>query len=104
MKSKKAQLRKPSEVYKPCPACRSKRLIPLEVDVICGDCDWMSCEEYVECGGMDNLFAAFRDHFGADAECDGAEQAAVTEVTAQINPLTLVDSPQEELLDVEVSA
>lgn len=57
----------------------------MNVDVLCADCDWMSCEAYVESGGMDNIFAAYRDHFGinaedeqgADVEIQESEQCAV---------------------------
>lgn len=63
MERKSKSVRKPAEVYHECPACSSRELIRLEVDVLCGDCDWMSCEEFVEMGGMDNIFAAFNDHF-----------------------------------------
>ena len=62
-KDHKKIVRKPSKVYQLCPACQTTNLIRLEVDVLCGECDWMSCEEYVESGGMDNIFTAFRDHF-----------------------------------------
>jgi hypothetical protein len=78
MKTRKKAIRKPSEVYQACPKCKSKELLRLEVDVLCADCDWMSCEEYVEMGGMDNLFAAFRDHFPLTQEEEAAELIAAS--------------------------
>ena len=76
MPAKKNSIRKPSEAYQACPACKSKNLLRLEVDVLCGECDWMSCEEFVEMGGMDNLFQAFREHFPMTTEEEAAELVA----------------------------
>lgn len=76
MNHKKKLLRKPSEVYQACPACKSKSLIRLEVDVLCGECDWMSCEEFVEMGGMDNLFVAHQEHFPVTKAEEAAELVA----------------------------
>lgn len=76
MPAKKKSIRKPSEAYQACPACKSKNLLRLEVDVLCGECDWMSCEEYVEMGGMDNLFLAFREHFPMTRAEEAAELVA----------------------------
>lgn len=59
---------KPSMVYQQCPTCNSKNLIRLEVDALCGECDWDSTEEFVAMGGMDNIFAAYNDHFPLEAE------------------------------------
>jgi len=95
MKTKKKNLRKPAQVYSACPACKSKKLIRLEVDVLCADCDWMSCEEFVEMGGMDNLFEAFREHFPVTQAEEAAEliaesaqdQCGVTELTRQEEPV-----------------
>jgi hypothetical protein len=75
----KKVVRKPSNVYQLCPSCHSKDLIRLEVDVLCGECDWMSCGEYVESGGMDNVFEAFRDHFSISPEDEIAAIVAKTE-------------------------
>lgn len=76
MLSQKKVIRKPAETYKACPACKSKALLCLEVDALCGECDWMSCEEYVEMGGMDKLFRAFKEHFPQQGEepCDAVLQ------------------------------
>lgn len=76
MNAKKKTLRMPSEIYQACPACKSKSLLRLEVDVLCGECDWMSCEEFVEMGGMDNLFQAHRDHFPTTRAEEAAELVA----------------------------
>ncbi len=62
-KKSKPVIAKPSKAFSHCPACKSKSLIRLEVDVVCGDCDWTSCESYVASGGMDDLGQAFVEHF-----------------------------------------
>lgn len=68
MKRKSKVPRRPVEVFPQCPSCKSCNLIQLEVDVLCADCDWMSCEEFVEMGGMDNILSAFRNHFPLSSE------------------------------------
>lgn len=62
-KSKSKQVRHPSKTYTQCPCCKSPNLIRLEVDALCADCDWTSVAAFVDSGGMDNIFAAHRDHF-----------------------------------------
>ncbi len=62
-KSKSKQVRHPSKTYTQCPCCKSQNLIRLKVDALCADCDWTSISAYVDSGGMDNLFSAYRDHF-----------------------------------------
>jgi hypothetical protein len=104
MKTRKKAIRKPSEVYQACPECKSKELLRLEVDVLCADCDWMSCEEYVEMGGMDNLFTAFRDHFPLTQEEEAAELIAAS-VNESAGVVALRDSINEDALaPVEVGA
>lgn len=63
MRKRKKPVAKPSEVYHQCPSCNSKNLVRLEVDALCGDCDWDSTAEFVAMGGMDNIFSAYNDHF-----------------------------------------
>ena len=94
-KNKKA-LRRPSEVYQSCPMCQATNLIRLNVDVLCGECDWMSCEEHVECGGMDNLFAAFRDHFSLDA-------LTIEEIEAQTNADAIAEQSQLSVEPLEIN-
>ena len=101
---KKKIVRKPSEVYQICPACKSKELIRLEVDVLCGECDWMSCEEYVEMGGMDNLFSAFRDHFAINEEANVADLLAESMSQGKIEPAVAEPISEEELFGAEASA
>ena len=92
--AKTKMIRKPAEVYKLCPCCKSKNLIRLEVDALCGDCDWMSCEEYVEAGGMDNLFEAFIDQFDIQEEALPALIAAQVLDQADItNPVPQPHAP-----------
>ena len=59
----KKKIANPSAIYAKCPECGSSQLLHLAVDVLCCSCDWMSTEGFVEAGGMDNLLAAFNDHF-----------------------------------------
>ena len=47
----------PAEVFKQCPCCDSRNLIILDEDVICGKCDWTSCESSVAAGHMDSIFS-----------------------------------------------
>lgn len=93
-KSKKA-LRRPSEVYQLCPVCQTTNLIRLNVDVLCGECDWISCEEHVECGGMDNLFVAFRDHFSLEDDVSIEGIKAQTIEDAATDPHKLSVEPLE---------
>ncbi len=80
MKNKrKAKPQNPVTQYKHCPACKSKSLIHLEVDVICGDCDWLSAEAYVDSGGMDNIFAACLEHFNIGPEEAPAPEELIVE-------------------------
>lgn len=97
----KKTVRKPAEVYQACPACQSKQLLRLEVDVLCVDCDWMSCEEFVEMGGMDNIFEAFREHFPLTPAEEAAELIAESAKDEADVP-ELVH--QEERVPVEVGA
>lgn len=97
-------VRKPSEVYQICPACKCKELIRLEVDVLCADCDWMSCEEYVEMGGMDNLFSAYRDHFGVTEEEKVADLLAESMAQGKIESPLPEPIKEEELFAAEASA
>ena len=60
----KEKFRDPARNIHHCPACKSKELLRLNVDLICLDCDWDSIEAYVWAGGMDNLNQAFKDNFG----------------------------------------
>ena len=57
------RIRNPVDVIHKCPKCGSKNLLKLNVDVLCGHCDWDSTWAYVAAGGMDHLLAAARDHF-----------------------------------------
>lgn len=68
MKHKSKKIRNPVQVFNECPMCKSRDLLRLQVDVLCSECDWMSCEEYVGLGGMDNIFAAYNDHFPMSQE------------------------------------
>ena len=52
-----------AKTIKRCPACGTSDLIRLNVDVICGICDWDSTYAYVQAGGMDNLRVAYLEHF-----------------------------------------
>ena len=54
MNKKKAKpiLRRPSQVYQQCPACKTKNLIRMDIDVLCAECDWNSIESFVDAGGM----------------------------------------------------
>lgn len=61
---KKNRCRKPSDIYEHCPACNSKNIYKLDVDVVCFNCDWNSTAEYVASGGMDQLITSYFDHFG----------------------------------------
>lgn len=99
-------IRKPSEAFQFCPACKSKELIRLDVDVLCGDCDWMSCEEFVESGGMDNIFAAFREHFAVGPEDELIELVAPTDASPEMVHEILSAEPldTDELFETEVGA
>lgn len=101
---KKKIVRKPSEVYQICPACKCKELIRLEVDVLCAECDWMSCEEYVEMGGMDNLFSAYRDHFAIDSQEKVADLLEESMAQGKIESALPEPVSEEELFAAEVSA
>lgn len=46
-----------------CPKCHSTNLLSEGPDQLCCDCDWDTCEEYVEKGLMNNLEVAFKEHF-----------------------------------------
>ena len=48
--------RTPVEVFKQCPSCRSKDLIPIDGDVLCGRCSWDSLKLSVDAGLMDKMF------------------------------------------------
>ena len=61
--SKIEKYKKEMKELKFCPNCGSKDLIPFDVDVLCGHCDWNSFEQYVNVGGMDHLGKAYLDHF-----------------------------------------
>ncbi len=103
----KKLVRKPVDVYKQCPSCKSKNIIPVAVDVICGECDWMSCEEHVRGGGMDDLAAAFCEHFAVAPEAmtlpSGKNQIGlgVTHLSAS-SPDQSIEV--EEPYEIEVSA
>lgn len=102
-KAKKKNVRNPAKIYQACPACKSKELIRLEVDVLCGDCDWMSCEEFVEMGGMDDLISAFHDHFAVDSE-NTADLVAESISRGKIELTMLEPIQEEELFEAEASA
>ena len=99
MKHRSKTPRKPAEVFNECPACKSRDLLRLQVDVLCSDCDWMSCEEYVSMGGMDNLFAAYKDHFPVNQEDELVELVA-----QQRRDLIRSSDEREPICPVEVSA
>lgn len=101
METKRKALSKPSEVYSECPACRSQDLLRMEVDVLCSDCDWMSCEQYVEMGGMDNFFLAFREHFSAK---DGEEVEKFITESLEKKEGTGFKDRHDEPYDVEIGA
>jgi hypothetical protein len=85
MSRAKAKPRKPSQTINHCPACGSKDLYRMEVDVFCMKCDWLSAEMHVECGGMNNLFAAYLEHFhgiNLDKQSKTLEPKAEQEVAA----------------------
>jgi hypothetical protein len=58
-----ARPKNPVLTIESCPMCGSRSLLKLNVDVLCGACDWDSTFAYVAAGGMDHLIAAARDHF-----------------------------------------
>jgi hypothetical protein len=96
-KKAKPAISKPSNTFSHCPACKSKSLIRLEVDVVCGDCDWTSCESYVASGGMDDIGRAFVDHFLPNSEV--IELPIGLGQVAQPTPLRLEQDPQH--IDLE---
>jgi hypothetical protein len=44
--SKSLALKKPVDVFKECPRCHCKELIPVMGDVLCSSCSWDSIEQY----------------------------------------------------------
>ena len=62
---KERESRKPLPVRTECPKCHSKALLNEGPDQFCTDCDWDTCAAYVELGLMNNLAAAYKDHFPA---------------------------------------
>jgi hypothetical protein len=90
-----AKPKKPSQCIQKCPACGSKDLYRMEVDVLCMKCDWLSCEMHVECGGMDNIFSAFIDHFygGSTSAFIEASPTISEEIT---NPVAVPDKMEQE--------
>lgn len=60
---KKTYLKKIKENFPHCPSCNSKTLTNFDDDYFCLSCGWDSCKAFVEEGGMDNLFAAYIEHF-----------------------------------------
>lgn len=85
-KSKSKKVRHPSKTYTQCPCCKSQSLIRLNVDALCADCDWTSIDAYIDSGGMDNLFAAHRDHFDeADERSSETSNLNITEESEQEN-------------------
>ncbi len=103
----KKSVRRPVDVYTQCPSCKSKNIIPVVVDVICGDCDWMSCEEHAQGGGMDDLVAAFCEHFVVTPEAvilpSGKNQINLG--VAHLSPSSQAQSIEvEEPYEIEVSA
>lgn len=85
-KIKSKQVRHPSKTYTQCPCCKSPNLIRLEVDALCANCDWTSVAAFVDSGGMDNIFAAHRDHFiGAyDSSPDATADAASNDLNQKL--------------------
>lgn len=92
-KSKSKKARHPSKTYTQCPCCKSQSLIRLNVDALCADCDWTSIDAYVDSGGMDNLFAAHRDHFD-----EGDEQSPET------SDLNVTEDSEQEPSHENISA
>ena len=103
---KKASVLRPSKAFSECPACRTKNLIRLEVDVVCGECDWDSTEAFVESGGMDNLFAAHRDHFVAPFQtlANEREQEGVTDQENIQSVISVEMEETEEFFKIEAIA
>ena len=60
---KKRKPKTPAKIITQCPCCKSTDLIFLEIDVLCSRCDWSSVEGFVNAGGMDNIVAAYNEHF-----------------------------------------
>ena len=95
--NRKNTVRKPVEIYKQCPVCKSKDLISIAVDVICGECDWMSCEEHVQSGGMDDLVAAFCEHFAVAPEAVKFAEVIVHGGESRIRPNLFVQPAPIEI-------
>ena len=51
-----------------CPSCDSEEILKTRADYICSECEWNSARLYVEAGGMENLTAAYFEHFGREEE------------------------------------
>lgn len=46
-------VKKPVDVFKSCPCCKSANLIPVDEQVLCSSCGWNSITAYVSSGGCD---------------------------------------------------
>jgi len=90
-KKRRSSICKPSGFYSECPVCRSQSLIRLEVDVLCGDCDWDSTSTFVDSGGMDDIYAAFQEHFQLQRSTEQIQAEAMLprldQSTASLNEL-----------------
>lgn len=96
MRKLKPTVQAPSKVYSQCPKCKSHDLIRLAVDVVCAECDWDSTAEFVASGGMDNIFAAYLDHFEID-NCVPKESIQTNVVQDDLQAA----EPAQETLDAD---
>lgn len=46
-------VRKPRDVFKTCPECRSTKLFPMDIQVSCLSCGWDSFDAFEKAGGLD---------------------------------------------------